>query len=89
MLSLQSKLSTVDILSICDWLQRNNKLDLVGGMNQLLMLQSSIGSIANLESWCGILRDYAMLRETVSACSNALEMCKNSQQRHQNHARQY
>lgn len=76
-LELQAKQSTIDVLSLADHLRRTKRLEMVGGENALLELQDSVGSTASLESWCEILRDYAMLRETLRACRNAEEMCKN------------
>lgn len=76
-LELHAKHDTLDIYSVMDLLQRTNKLEVIGGMNYLLELQDSIGSTANLEVWCKILKDYAMLRETIRTCNNALELCKN------------
>jgi len=65
-----------DLLSIEDNLRRSGKLELVGGVEALLDIQSSIGSVANVENWCGILRQWAMLREMIGACTSALQLCR-------------
>lgn len=65
-----------DILSIEDNLRRTGRLETVGGMEALLDIQASIGSVANVETWCGILRQWAMLREMIGACTSALQICK-------------
>ena len=65
-----------DLLSIEDNLRRSGKLELVGGVEALLDIQSSIGSVANVENWCGILRQWAMLRELINACTSALQLCR-------------
>ena len=65
-----------DLLSIEDNLRRSGKLELVGGVGALLDIQSSIGSVANVETWCGILRQWAMLREMIGACTSALQLCR-------------
>ena len=75
-LELQARQSSIDVLSLADHLRRTNRLEMAGGENSLLELQDSIGSTASLESWCEILRDYAMLREMLRACRNAEELCK-------------
>ena len=51
-----------DLLSIEDNLRRSGRLEMVGGVDALLDIQASIGSVANVETWCGILRQWAMLR---------------------------
>ena len=65
-----------DLLSIEDNLRRSGKLEMVGGVEALLDIQSSIGSVANVENWCGILRQWAMLREMINACTSALQICR-------------
>ena len=65
-----------DLLSVEDNLRRSGRLDMIGGVGTLLDIQSSIGSVANVESWCGILRQWAMLREMINACTSALQLCR-------------
>ena len=65
-----------DLLSIEDNLRRSGKLEMVGGEAALLDIQASIGSVANVETWCGILRQWAMLREMIGACTSALQVCR-------------
>ena len=70
----------LDLLTIADHLQRTGKLEILGGMDYLIEVQGSVASSANLESWCGILKDYAMMRETVQACKTALAICRDPSQ---------
>ena len=65
-----------DLLSIEDNLRRSGRLEMVGGVGALLDIQASIGSVANVETWCGILRQWAMLREMIGACTSALQICR-------------
>ena len=65
-----------DLLSVEDNLRRSGKLEMVGGVEALLDIQSSVGSVANVENWCGILRQWAMLREMINACTSALQLCR-------------
>ncbi len=65
-----------DLLSIEDNLRRSGRLEMVGGVGALLDIQASIGSVANVENWCGILRQWAMLREMINACTSALQLCR-------------
>jgi len=65
-----------DLLSVEDNLRRSGRLDMIGGVGTLLDIQSSIGSVANVETWCGILRQWAMLREMINACTSALQLCR-------------
>ena len=76
MLNLSESKLEIDVLSVSDWLSRAGRLDMIGGTEALIELQSHIVSAAHLESWCHLLRDYAMLREMMKTCSNSLELCK-------------
>ena len=76
-LEMNEKGIGVDILSLSDKLERSGKLSAIGGQDFLLDIQNSIASTANIEAWCKILRDYAILRELLRTCSSVFEMCKN------------
>ena len=65
-----------DLLSVEDHLRRSGRLEMIGGADALLDIQTSIGSVANVESWCGVLRQWAMLREMIRACSDSLRLCR-------------
>ncbi len=76
MLSLEAAEIAIDALSVSDWLARAGRLDMIGGAEAIVELQMHIVSAAHLESWCQILRDYAMLREMIKTCSAALDRCR-------------
>ena len=77
-LDLAEKNIGIDLLSVSDYLERNSKLEAIGGQEYLLDVQSSIVSTANVESWCHTLRDYAMLREMIRTCTAAVDLCRNT-----------
>ena len=77
-LELNSRGLNVDYLSLKDFLKQEKRLDAIGGEDFLLGILESFVSAANIESWCVTLRDYAMLREMLRACSSAVDMCKNT-----------
>ena len=76
MLEVYSTGRKPDLLSVEDHLRRSGRLEMIGGADALLDIQTSIGSVANVESWCGVLRQWAMLREMIRACSDSLRLCK-------------
>jgi len=78
MLSVDEKGLGIDILTVSDWLLRNGRLEAVGGQAALLDIQGSIASTANVEGWCQILRDFAMLREMMKVCHSSLDLCKSA-----------
>lgn len=77
-LELNARGQGVDLLSLTTFMEQEKRLDSIGGQDFLIETMSSIASTANIESWCVTLRDYAMLREMLRACSSAVDMCKNS-----------
>ena len=79
-LNVGAKQSVADILSVSDYLRSKDRLAAIGGIDYLMELQTSIPSSANLEAWCSILRDYAMLREIIQTCSASLDICRKPDQ---------
>jgi len=79
-LDVASRQEVADVLSVSDYLQKKDRLNAIGGIDYLMELQASIPSSANLEAWCTILRDYAMLREIIQTCSASLDICRNPDQ---------
>ena len=77
-LELNSRGLDVDLLSLSNFMEQEKRLDSIGGQDFLIETMSSIASTANIESWCVTLRDFAMLREMLRACSSAVDMCKNA-----------
>ena len=77
-LELTARGQTIDLLNLKAFLEQENRLEPIGGETFLIDLVSGIASTANIESWCITLRDFAMLREMLRACSNAVDMCKNA-----------
>ncbi|MBO4649131.1 MAG: replicative DNA helicase [Lentisphaeria bacterium] len=77
-LELNARGQTIDLLNLKAFLEQENRLDPIGGESFLIDLVSGIASTANIESWCVTLRDFAMLREMLRACSSAVDMCKNA-----------
>ena len=64
-----------DVLSVAQKLRSAGKLEAVGGDVYLAELFSSIATTVNMESWCKILLNLAMLRRMINACSGALVKC--------------
>jgi replicative DNA helicase len=65
----------VDILTVANELRKTNKLDDIGGELTLVELHGAISTTANLESWCDIVAELAMLRNMIDVCSESLLHC--------------
>lgn len=68
----------VDLVSVAHQLRREEKLDAIGGEVFLAELDGAISTTVNLESWCLILRKYAVLRKMIDVCSESLLKCYDS-----------
>ena len=77
-LELHKSDKTPDLLTVAQKLKASDKLEASGGELYLAEIYSSIATTVNIESWCGILRDLAMLRRMIDACSGALFKCFDS-----------
>ena len=67
--------SVPDLLSVAQKLKALDKLEAAGGELYLAEIYSSIATAVNIEAWCDILRNLAMLRRMIDACSGALIKC--------------
>ncbi len=74
-LELHKSGTAPDLLTVAQKLQAAGKLEAAGGELYLAEIHSTIATTANIESWCVILRNLAMLRRMIDACSGALIKC--------------
>jgi replicative DNA helicase len=65
----------IDILSLGHQLKLQKKFDDIGGDIFLFDLYNTIATTANIETWCKIVREHAMLRRTIIACSETVAKC--------------
>ncbi len=65
----------VDLISVAHELSIAGKLDAIGGEVFLAELDGAISTTVNIESWCEILKKYAMLRKMIDVCSESLMKC--------------
>lgn len=77
-LDLYKKDVGIDLISVSKALSDKGILDEVGGDIYLAELQNSIVTTANMETWCNITHDMAVLRRLIASCTEAVEDCMNS-----------
>jgi replicative DNA helicase len=73
MVSLYKKNEAVDIITLTEELKRQNKLEAIGGIYYLSELASKVPSSANIETHMQIIRDKALLRKLIHACTDILK----------------
>ncbi len=71
----------VDHISITKALADKGILEQIGGDSYLAEMQDMVPTTANLESWCKIVHDSAILRRIIDACSIASEKCFDSEKK--------
>jgi len=72
---LHDNQSTIDLITLCNALAKQNQLEFIGGESYLMELMSGIATTANFESWCRIVRDFAILRTLIYMCENIKDRC--------------
>ena len=77
-LTVNASGATPDLLTVAQQLKADGKLEAAGGELYLAEIYAAIATTVNLESWCGILRNLAMLRRMIDACGGALMKCFDS-----------
>ncbi|NLF93055.1 MAG: replicative DNA helicase [Oligosphaeraceae bacterium] len=68
----------LDVLVLTDHLQKNGRLDEVGGPSYLAMLADCVPTAANIEHYIDIVKQNAILRRVISSCSEAILRCYDS-----------
>lgn len=68
----------LDVLVLTDHLQKNGRLEEVGGPSYLTMLADCVPTAANIEYYIDIVKQNAILRRVISSCSEAILKCYDS-----------
>ncbi len=78
-LALESK--PVDVITISEWLDQQNKLDSVGGLAYLGMLAKNIPGTANIKAYASIVHERSILRQLIEVGSKICESAFNPEGR--------
>ena len=65
----------IDLISVSHALNQKKVLEDIGGEAYLLELMNSIATVANLETWCVMVRDFAILRNLIVTCEAIKDKC--------------
>jgi len=74
-LSMEKKSIGVDVISLAHVLSQDGRLEEIGGKLFLAELQNSIATTANMEGWCEIVNQFAILRGMISVCAESMQSC--------------
>ena len=66
---------SVDLISVAHQLAKTSRLEDVGGEIFLAELYASISTTVNIETWCGIVHEFSILRNMINVCSESLLKC--------------
>ncbi len=75
MCELHSQDTPIDLLTLSRALKSKKILDEVGGETYLMELMRSVPTTANIDKWCVIVRDNAILRNLIISCEEIKEQC--------------
>jgi replicative DNA helicase len=73
MLTLFDRGQPVDLITLSEELRRAEQLPLVGGPGGLALLVEQASIAAHLTSYTKLVRDHALLRELIQACTHMIE----------------
>ena len=65
----------IDLITLCNALTKKQALEFVGGEAYLAELMNSVATTANFETWCKMVRDFAILRTLIATCENIKDKC--------------
>lgn len=72
-------LSTIDLITLIDFLKKNGRLDQVGGESYLARVMNSVPTAANVEYYVDIVRQNAVLRRLIQTGTDIVEKAFNQQ----------
>lgn len=72
--SLYDKQKAVDVVTVLQALRDAKQLDSVGGVSYLASLPDAVPSAANLLYYVDIVREKAVLRESITVCANTISL---------------
>ncbi len=67
--------SGVDVVVLSDHLERTGRLDEVGGRSYIMQLMDSVPTAAHIEHYAQIVRQNAILRRIIGACTDMVQKC--------------
>ena len=67
--------AAVDPIVLADHLERSGQLETVGGRSYIMQLMDAVPTAANIEHYIDIVRQNAILRRVIAACSEAIGRC--------------
>lgn len=73
-LTLFEKRSPIDLVTLTDYLEKEKKLEKVGGASYLTTLVNSVPSAAHVKHYAEIVHNKATLRRLISAASNIIQL---------------
>jgi replicative DNA helicase len=65
----------IDLITLCNALSKKQVLEFVGGEAYLAELMNGVATTANFETWCRMVRDFAILRTLIGTCENIKDKC--------------
>lgn len=75
MMDLYSRNEPIDIITVCESLQRRGSLETAGGRSYVALLSSAVPTTANAVQYAKIVSEKAILRRLISASSSAVKEC--------------
>ena len=62
----------VDMLTVCDRLEKTKELEKVGGAARIVAITQSVASSAHIEEWCRILLQKYLRRKMIGICNQGI-----------------
>lgn len=75
-LSLADSCESIDVVTVSEWIDKNNSLDDIGGIGYLLEIADSTPSASNVLSYAEIVKERAILRRIAALGSQVSEVAR-------------
>jgi len=75
--ALSAESQPMDVVTVSEWLDKQNELEPAGGLSYLGMLANNVPSVSNIKAYAGIVRERAILRQLIQVSSTIGERAFN------------
>ena len=72
-IDLYQKSEPVDLITVCDELKKNNKLDISGGKSYIAEVLDSVPTVSNVQYYADIVSEKAVLRQLIDAGDRTIQ----------------
>ncbi len=73
-LQVMDEKKPIDYITLADQLKKNNMLEIVGGIDELISISEAVGSAVNVKYYCEIIKNKSVIRNLMRVSQDVIDM---------------